>query len=110
MRIEVLMAWSIKMAVFWFVALCSLVEVYWHSRGACCLHRPDDRGSRHLWNISKPLPDYMAQQLRRQPSSNLKTCSMLMLGIESLLIIQLNQLHEISCSSHFNICFLTIHY
>jgi hypothetical protein len=28
MRIEVLMAWSIKMAVFWFVALCSLVEVY----------------------------------------------------------------------------------
>jgi hypothetical protein len=27
-----------KMAVFWVVALCSLVEVYQCFRGACCLH------------------------------------------------------------------------
>jgi hypothetical protein len=27
-----------KMAVFWVVAPCSLVEVYWHFRGACCLY------------------------------------------------------------------------
>jgi hypothetical protein len=37
------------MAVFWVVAPCSLVEVYRHFRGACCLHhqgddRPDDGG------------------------------------------------------------------
>jgi hypothetical protein len=36
---EVLMAVSMKMAVFWVVALCSLVEVYQHFRG------PDDGGS-----------------------------------------------------------------
>jgi hypothetical protein len=27
-----------KMAVFWVVALCSLVEVYRRFRGICCLH------------------------------------------------------------------------
>jgi hypothetical protein len=42
---EDLMAVSTKMVVFWFVALCSLVEVYQRFRGPCCLHhhhRPDD--------------------------------------------------------------------
>jgi hypothetical protein len=33
-RIEVLMAASMKMAVFWVVALCSLVEVYQCFRGS----------------------------------------------------------------------------
>jgi hypothetical protein len=28
----------------------------------------DDWGSKHIWNVSKHIPDYMAQQLRRQPS------------------------------------------
>jgi hypothetical protein len=43
---------------------------------ACCLHhqgdetrRPDDGGSKHLWNVGKLLPHYTAQQPRRQPSS-----------------------------------------
>jgi hypothetical protein len=27
-----------KTAVFWVVAPCSLVEVYQHFRGPCCLH------------------------------------------------------------------------
>jgi hypothetical protein len=36
---EVLMAVSTKMAVFWVVAPCSLVEVYRRFRGPCCLHR-----------------------------------------------------------------------
>jgi hypothetical protein len=32
-----------SMSVFWVVPLCSLVEVYQHLRGTCCLHhRPDD--------------------------------------------------------------------
>jgi hypothetical protein len=34
---EVLMAVSMKMAVFWVVALCSLEEIYCF-RGPCCLH------------------------------------------------------------------------
>jgi hypothetical protein len=27
-----------KMTVFWDIAQCSLVEVYRHFKGACCLH------------------------------------------------------------------------
>jgi hypothetical protein len=33
----------------------------------CC--HPDDGGSKHLWNVGKHLPDYTAQQTKRQPSS-----------------------------------------
>jgi hypothetical protein len=56
----------LKMAVFWVVAPCSLVEVY-HFRGTCCLHHQG--GSKYIWNIAKLLPDYTALQPRRQPSS-----------------------------------------
>jgi hypothetical protein len=31
-----------KMAVFWVVAPCSLVEVYQRFRGPCCLHHQGD--------------------------------------------------------------------
>jgi hypothetical protein len=47
------------MAVFWIVAPCSLVGD----------HRPDDGGSKHLWNVGKLLSDYTVLQPRRQPSS-----------------------------------------
>jgi hypothetical protein len=33
---------SAKMAVFWVVAPCSLVEVYQRFRGPCCLHHQGD--------------------------------------------------------------------
>jgi hypothetical protein len=36
-----------KMAVFWVVAPCRLVEVYQHFRGPCCLHHQGDE-----WAIS----------------------------------------------------------
>jgi hypothetical protein len=42
---EVLTAVSTKMAVFWVVAPCSLVEVYQRFGGP---HRPDDGGSKDL--------------------------------------------------------------
>jgi hypothetical protein len=42
------------MAVFWIEAPCS---------------RPDDGGSKYLWNVGKLLPGYKTQQPRRQPSS-----------------------------------------
>jgi hypothetical protein len=32
-----------KITVFWVVAPCSLVEVYWRYRGACCFHNQGDR-------------------------------------------------------------------
>jgi hypothetical protein len=41
-RFQVLTAASMKMTVFWVVASCSLVDVYWHFRGACCLHYQGD--------------------------------------------------------------------
>jgi hypothetical protein len=42
-----------KVAVFWVVASCSLVEDYQHFRGPYCLHDqgddcPDDGGSKKL--------------------------------------------------------------
>jgi hypothetical protein len=65
-----------NMVVFWVVAPCSLVEVHQRFRGSCCLHhqgdkgdRPDDGGSRDLWNVGKLVPDYTALQPRRPPSS-----------------------------------------
>jgi hypothetical protein len=69
---EVLISVRLKMAVFWVVASCSLVEF----KGSCCLlhqgdNRPDDGGSKHLWNVGKFLPDYTALQSRRQQSSSL---------------------------------------
>jgi hypothetical protein len=44
---------STKIAVFWVVAPCSLVEVFQRFRGPCCLHRqgddhPDDGGGKDL--------------------------------------------------------------
>jgi hypothetical protein len=55
--------------VFWDVAACSLVEIYRRFRGAYFLHRPDDGGSKHLWNVGLFLPDCLAQHPRRQSSS-----------------------------------------
>jgi hypothetical protein len=55
---EVLTAVSMKIAVFWVVVPCSLVEVY----------RPVDGGSKDLWNVGKLLPDYTVLQPRRQQS------------------------------------------
>jgi hypothetical protein len=37
------MAASMKMADFWVVAPCSLVEVYQRFRGPCCLHHQGNR-------------------------------------------------------------------
>jgi hypothetical protein len=40
---------SMKMAIFWIVALCSLLEVYHHFRGPCYLHHQgDDDGGNAL--------------------------------------------------------------
>jgi hypothetical protein len=50
--------------VFRDVALCCLVEIYDFSND-----RPDDGGSKHLWNVCQFVQDCKAQQPRRQPSS-----------------------------------------
>jgi hypothetical protein len=39
--LQVLTAVSTKMAVFWVVARCSLVEVYQRFRGPYCLHHQE---------------------------------------------------------------------
>jgi hypothetical protein len=46
---QVLTATSMKMAVFWDVVPCSLVDVYRCFRGTYCLHQcPDDGGSKYF--------------------------------------------------------------
>jgi hypothetical protein len=47
-----------KIAVFWVVAPCSLVEVYQRFRGPCCLHLretedPEDSNLQECTNIHK---------------------------------------------------------
>jgi hypothetical protein len=66
-RYEVITASSIKMAIFWVVEPCSLVEVCRCFRGAWYLHlhRPVDGGSKNLLNFGKIRPDYTAQQPRK---------------------------------------------
>jgi hypothetical protein len=51
------------MTIIWVAAPCSLVKL------AVGTHRPDDEGSRYLWNASKRPRDYKAQQPKRQPHS-----------------------------------------
>jgi hypothetical protein len=41
-RLQVLTAVSMKMAVFWVVSPCGLVEVYQRFRGGFCLHHQGD--------------------------------------------------------------------
>jgi hypothetical protein len=43
-----------KMAVFWVVAPCSLVEVYQRFRGPCCLHYQGDESLIHISTVSAP--------------------------------------------------------
>jgi hypothetical protein len=64
---------QVKMAVFWVVSPCSLVEVYRRFIGAYCLHHQDDDypydgGRNHLWNVRKFLSDYTAQPIRQSSS------------------------------------------
>jgi hypothetical protein len=59
---------NLKMAAIWDIATCSLVQVHRLFRGAYCLHhRPDDVGSKHLWNVGKLQQDYTEQYPRRLP-------------------------------------------
>jgi hypothetical protein len=94
---------KMKIAVFWVVSLCSLVEVYQCFRGPCCFnmtHCPVDGGSKDLWNVGKLLPDYTALQPRRQPSSYSPPWeSQILLGKMSL---QFEDIYGKSCSS-FNV-------
>jgi hypothetical protein len=70
-----------KMAVFWVVASCSLVEFYRRFRGTICPHSPDDGGSktvekellnklrnRHKYKITKSITS-------KQKRTLLQTCT-----------------------------------
>jgi hypothetical protein len=48
----------LKMAAFRDIAACSHVVVDRRFRGACCLNRPDDGDSTHLWSFGLRLRDY----------------------------------------------------
>jgi hypothetical protein len=55
-----------RMAVFWNVVPCSLIEVYGRIRGPCCLcHRLHGK-STHLCNVARRLSDYTAERHGRQ--------------------------------------------
>jgi hypothetical protein len=61
-----------KMAVFWVVPPCNLVEIYQCFKGFSLIwltNRPDDGGSNDFRNVGKLLPNYTKQQPRSQSSS-----------------------------------------
>jgi hypothetical protein len=68
------------MAVFWVVAPCILVEalrllkVPAASIIRAMSHRPDDGGSKHLWNVGKLLLNYTEQRPCRKPCLHLICC------------------------------------
>lgn len=76
LRFQVLSVTSMKMAAFWDVVPCRLIHINHRFRAAYLSHRPNDRGSKHLWNVGQYLPAYMMQYPRQPP-----LCSMLFIKI-----------------------------
>jgi hypothetical protein len=77
-RFQVLTAPSMKMALFWDVAPCSLVNNDWHFKGTCCFiigsaALMTEAVNMLLWNISQYLPDYVAEHPKGHTSSLLYT-------------------------------------
>jgi hypothetical protein len=67
MTFQVLTTACIKMTAFWGIAPCSLVKVTDVSEvhTAAIIFRPDDEGSKHLWNFGLLWRDYMTPCSRR---------------------------------------------
>jgi hypothetical protein len=45
-----------------YVMPCSMVDIYTHFRGTCCIFCPKDGGRKYLRNVGKYQPDYTAQK------------------------------------------------
>jgi hypothetical protein len=75
-RFQGLIAVSMKMAVFWVVVSCSLVEVYRSFRDACCLHHQGNEAlMMEAASISETLVNFY-QTIRHNPEdSHLHDCS-----------------------------------
>jgi hypothetical protein len=70
---EVLTAVSTKMAVFWVVAPCSLVEVYQRFIGPCCLHHQGESPSETLVNLYQTTRRYNPENSHLQGNFRLLT-------------------------------------
>jgi hypothetical protein len=66
---EVLTAVSKKIAVFWVVAPCSLVEVYQRFRGPCCLHQPRRQQSSYTVSDYEKIQSYWQRNETRTLNS-----------------------------------------
>jgi hypothetical protein len=84
-----------KTAVSWVVAPCSQGD-----------HRPDDGGSKYLWDVGKRLPDYMALQPRRQQSSYSQSWEpqiLLKFKIISWIHLSITQVFHLAQLRHFRL-------
>jgi hypothetical protein len=75
-QLDIIKIIKLKMNACWDVVPHSPVEAYQCCRGTYAptirrMNNMNDRGSKHLWNTSKLLPDYTAQHPRRQSFSYL---------------------------------------
>jgi hypothetical protein len=62
-----------KMSVFWIVAPCSLVEVYWRFGGICCLHHYGVECLPALQPRRRPSWNYFLFNLFKSKNISLKT-------------------------------------
>jgi hypothetical protein len=102
---KVLTPVSTKMAVFWVVAQCSLVEVYQRFKGPCCLHHQGDEYAARVesvWDIGTSQPRqkpsgcfhmFAAASIIRWRSSSL-VCTLVMWAI-SFVRLQKNNLRGV---------------
>jgi hypothetical protein len=65
MRFQIVTVTSLRVLASWDVVTCSLLETDQRYIGAYCMPYCPDGGSKHLLNVTKLTPDYMAQHPRR---------------------------------------------
>jgi hypothetical protein len=66
-RLEMFIVVTVKVAVFWDVTPCKLVEVYWHISGTCCLHLQGTRTQRQSSSVTLIHPLYLQGHTASHP-------------------------------------------
>jgi hypothetical protein len=82
----------------WDTAPCSLVEADRRFGGSYCLHRPDDGGSTHLWNVCLLLRDCVASHSRRPSYSSRTDHSRLLLHFCHHTLSSSHLIHTVSAA------------
>jgi hypothetical protein len=95
----------IETAVFWVVAPCRLVEVYWRFRGACCLLYQGDEGvftRAYHWSVT------WASYIQMAVFLDVATCSLVDIDWPIALMIEAVRSSETSVSIYRTAIFILL--